>query len=204
MARDANAKSSRIVAPLALAAALTACQAAPRPPLLSPLDQTKLYGYSERALAPDRVTVTYTGPSHRVVSYVPNAPDAETQAARAEATDLATWRAAAIAQAQGFKGFRIVSRDIQIDSRPTSLYGAPDTAGWPTWRYPGGFSYGSPGYATTIPTLDIQARASVTAVLRHEIEPGDEDAAAAIARLRAAHPGADGTAPEPNTAPVRP
>src|SRR5471030_2381859 len=107
MARHAHAKPTRIAGILArilaLCAALAACQGASRPPLLSPLDQARLYGYSERELAPDRISVTFTGPSHRVVSYVPEAPDAETRAARAEATDLAIWRAAAIAQARGFK-----------------------------------------------------------------------------------------------------
>jgi hypothetical protein len=186
-----RAKAVRLGGALALAAALAACQAGPPPPLLSPVEQAKRYGYAERELAPDRVEVTYMGPRRRVASIVPTARDADTQPARTEAVDFALWRAAQIALARGFEGFRVVDRQITIDSQPDAFYPGPEGAAWPYWRYPGGFIYGPPGFAAT-PYLSLQVHAVLTVQLVHDLQPGDEAAGAAIERLRGAHPGAAG------------
>ncbi len=199
-----RAKVVRLGGAVALAAALVACQTGPAPPLLSPLDQTKRYGFAERDVGPDRVAISYVGPRHRAPSYAPTPRDADTQPARIEALDLATWRASQIALARGFKGFRLIDRETQLDSRPDALYPGADWGPWPYWRYPGGFIYGPPGYYAA-PYLEIQARATVTALLLHELRPDDLDAATAIARLRATYPGAEGPAQAaPPTAPGGP
>lgn len=191
MRRHANAV--RIGGVLALAAVLAACQATPRPPLLSPLDEAKRYGYTERELAPDRLEVSYLGPRHHVASYVPMPRDADTQSARSEAFDLASWRVAQLALTRGYAGFRIVDRDTQVDSTPEAFYAGPEWGG-PVWRYPGGLTYGAPGFYAT-PYLRIQVRTTLTVVLLRTLEPGDEDAHAVIERRRAARPHAEAAAP---------
>lgn len=185
------AKAVRLGAALAVAAALAACQTGPAPPLLSPLDQAKRYGFTERELAPDRVEVTYLGPRRRVTSYMPKPRDGDTQPARTEALDLATWRAAQLALARGFKGFRVVDRQTHVDSHLDTFYPGPESAGFPYWREPGALIYAPPS-AYAPPLLTIQALAVVSAQLLNELQPGDQEAAAAIARLRAAYPGAEG------------
>jgi len=180
---------------LALAAvlvgALAACQpSAPQPPMLSPLEQAKRYGYADHTLTPDRIEVTYFGPRRAVASFAPNPSDAETLPARTEALDLATWHAADIALARGFKGIRIVDREVHVDSTPGSFYAAPGMDLAPTWRYPGGFIYGPQGYFPPASTY-VQVRTTVTVALVNDLAPGDLDAAATIDRLRAAHPGAE-------------
>ena len=195
------AQCSRGFAPtaLALAIALVGCQTAPPLPPLSPLEQAKQFGYTDRDIAPDRFEVTYLGPRRRVISAVPTPRDAETQPARTEAMDFATWRAAQIALARGIKGLRIVDRQTHVDSHPEGPYPLGGNS-WPYWRYPGGFIYGPPGFYS-VPAVYFQARATVTVQLLAEPQqPDDLDAAATIARLRAAHPDAEG----PSAPPSRP
>lgn len=175
----------------ALVGALAACQsAAPQPPLLSSLDQAKRYGYADRTLGPDRLEVAYFGPRRVLTSFSPNPSDAETQPARAEAADLATWHAADVALGRGFKGFRIVDRDIHVDSAPGAFSFGSGMDPVPTWRYPGGFIYGPQFYAAPANAY-VQVRATLTVELRNELTPGDYDAAATIERLRAAYPRAE-------------
>jgi hypothetical protein len=178
---------------------LAACTTAPPLPLLSPLDQAKRYGYTERELAPDRLEVSYVGPRHRVPFAASPLPEPVVQPVRAEALDLALWHAAEFALARGVKGVRVIERQSFVDTRPELL---PDVgwSPWPTWRYPTGFMYGPPGYAG-VPDLYIQARATVTVQLVPEPQGDDLDAAATITRLRAAHPDAEGPrAPAQSTA----
>ena len=164
---------------------LTGCTATP--PLLSPLEQAKRYGYSERELAPDRVEVSYQGPRHTLPTGSPTVPEAQVAPVRAEALDLATWRAAALALARGFTGLRVVERQSFVDARPDFLY---DAGPWPTWRYTA-LVYGAPGYAGAL-AVYVQARATITVQLVATPQGDDLDAAETIARLRAAHPGAEG------------
>ncbi len=175
---------------------LAACTATP--PLLSPLEQAKRYGYSDRELAPDRFEVSYQGPRHSVPSQAPTVPEALVAPVRAEALDLATWHAAALALARGFKGLRVVERQSFVDARPDMLY---DWGPGPVWRYPG-LVYGAPGYVGAL-TVHVQARATVTVQLVATPQGDDLDAVATIARLRAAHPDAEGpsrAAAEPRAA----
>jgi hypothetical protein len=176
-----------------LVGALAACQSGPQGPLapmLSPLDQSERYGYLDHTLGSDRFEVIYFGPRHTLASFAPNPSDVETQPARTEALDLATWHAAEIALTHGFKGFRVVDHDVHVDSSPGSFYGGAGMDPIPTWRYPGGFTYGSQGYAPPANTY-VQARATLTVVLTNDLQPGDLDAAATIDRLRAQYPGAE-------------
>src|SRR5690606_23146247 len=98
----------RMIRPLivGLTLLLGACQSAPAPPLMSPIEATRSYGYAERQLAPDRWEVTYVGPI-RNTSRFPGPREADEAAARAQVFDLMLWRAAQIAQHEGYHGFRV-------------------------------------------------------------------------------------------------
>ncbi|MBI3513759.1 MAG: hypothetical protein HY060_06835 [Proteobacteria bacterium] len=181
---------------LALLLALAACQTTPPLPALSPLEQARQFGYTERDLTPERVEISYLGARQRVVSAGPTPRDADTQPARAAALDFATWRAAQLALARGFKGLRIVDRQTHVDSHPETLYPGAGWGAWPYWRTPGGIIYGPPGFYS-VPYVHIQARVTLTVELLAEPRPDDLDAAATIARLSAAHPGASGPASPP-------
>src|SRR5437660_10501808 len=78
---------------LVLAGALSSCQTGPPPPLLSPLQASGEYGYSDLSLGDDRYQVSYSGPSQRTL----RSEDAREQvkaAERTQALDFALWRAA--------------------------------------------------------------------------------------------------------------
>jgi hypothetical protein len=189
---------------LILALALASCQSAPPLPALSPLDQAKHFGYVERDVGPDRVEVTYVGARRKLMSYAPTPRDPEAAAARAEVLDFATWRAAEIARARGFPAFRVVDRQADVDSYPEAAAAGPAWGASPYWRSPG-LVYGPPGFYYAVPYVWIQAHAVLTVQLVREPQADDQDAAAAIARLGAAHPGADGpsapVAPAPSVVP---
>jgi hypothetical protein len=169
---------------------LAACTTSPPLPLLSPLEQAKRYGYSDHELAPDRLEVSFTGPRHRVPSAAPTLPEPMIAPVRAEALDLATWRAAELALARGFKALRVTERQSFVDARPDLIY---DWGLSPVWRYPG-LVYAAPGYAGAL-YVYLQARATVSVQLLAEPTGDALDAAETIARLRAAHPGAEGDRP---------
>jgi hypothetical protein len=83
------------IAGLALAAMLVSCASGPSPPLLSPLAQARDYGYRDAQIGPDTYEVTYLGPNQETLRL---SPDADADAARTRATDMALWRAAQVAQ----------------------------------------------------------------------------------------------------------
>lgn len=173
---------------------VTAC-AGPTPPLLSPLEHSQRHGYSDRDLAPDRLEVSYQGPRHRRPAPGPTmVPEPLVEPVRAEALDLATWRAAQLSLARGYKGLRVVERQSVVDARAEQTYAGADWGPWPTWRYPTGFVYGPPGYVGASYAY-VQARATLTVQLVATPQGDDLDAAETIARLRAAYPGAEATAP---------
>src|SRR5579885_3354576 len=116
MGRRATAvRIATVTLATALVAALTACQTGPPPPLLSPLEQARRFGYTERDVGPDRVEVGYLEPRRRVAGFAPWPRDSDVQPAREQAFDLATWRVAELALARGKAGFRIVDRKVEVD-----------------------------------------------------------------------------------------
>src|ERR1700680_4696640 len=86
---------------IALTAALAGCETTPPPPLMSPLQVAKSYGYADAAVGDNRYQVTYVGPNRRSLRSV-EARQAVGAAERTQAFDFALWRAAQIAIAQGF------------------------------------------------------------------------------------------------------
>jgi len=179
---------------LVLAGALSACQIHPPAPLLSPIQATGEYGYAELALGDNRYQVSYTGPSQRSL----RAPDVRQQVAeaeRAQAFDFALWRAAQIALAQGFVGFRVSNVRTNVDSTADDYYDPFYAPGFYPGRPFGGAlgPYWGP-YGGPSPYLYTQTQVIIDVALLQSLGPGDYDARETIDRLSKAYPGATGPA----------
>ena len=182
------------LAALTGAALLGGCVTAPPPPLLTPLAVAGRFGYAETALGGDRYAVTYVAPSRLTSPYGP-AREIDAQATRTLAFDMAVWRAAQIAQAQGFAGFRISDRRSDVDTYPDPFYEPWDP--WPCWecrRF--GFPYYPDPYRGS-PFVYLQTRVTIIVQMLHDPGPGDYKAEDTIAQLRLTYPGAEGIPPPP-------
>lgn len=175
--------------------ALAACQIVPPPPLMSPIQVAGEYGYSEVPLGPGRYDVTYVGPSRRSPRS-PSAWRATGAAERTQAYDFALWRAAQLALALGYEGFRVsnVRSNVStiVDNYDDFFYGPAFGPGfyagpWP-YRYSG---WWGPPLAPS-PYAYQQTAVSLDAQLLHNPGPGDYNAADTVAQLRRTYPGAEG------------
>jgi hypothetical protein len=181
------------VAGLAL---LVACATGPAPPLLSPIEVAHVYGYSERPLGDNRYEISYLGPRRRSLRS-PEAHSETSAAERTQAFDFALWRAAQIALAQGFAGFRVsnVRTDTStvVDNDYDPLYG-PGPYPFRPWGRPWEPSWGP--YWAPSPYAYEQTRVTFDVTLLQALGEGDYNAADVIAQLRQTYPGAEG-APAP-------
>ena len=176
---------ARSILALILVTGLAACATGPNPPLMSPLSPGVDYGYTEEAIGDGRYKITYATPGLRTALDRDLRED-DTTWARALALDLATWRAAELARAEGFKAFRIDDRRVEIevvsyDDAPRF----PDTyLGQPL----GATRYPPHGLMRPLRSAWLQARAILTITLTPE--PGDDalDAQKTIARMSRKHP----------------
>ena len=183
------ARLRQLVGALVGATLLAGCVTTPPPPLLTPLAVAGSFGYAEAPLGSDRVSVTYIAPPRLSSSYGA-ARETDAQAMRALAFDMAVWRAAQIAQAQGFAGFRITDRRSDVDTYPDPL--SEPFEPWPCWqcrRF--GFPYYADPYRGS-PFIYLATRVTVTVQLLHDPGSGDYRAEDAIAQLRRSYPGAEG------------
>lgn len=186
--------------------ALAACQIVPPPPLMSPIQVAGAYGYSDRPIGPGRFDVTYLGPSRRSLRS-PASWHAAGAAERTQAYDFALWRAAQLALALGYKGFRVsnVRSNVStvVDNYDQPFYGPAFGPGYPG-PWPGPWPWRSdwwgPGWAPS-PYAYLQTAITIEVELLHAPGPGDYDAASTIAQLRRTYPGAEG-APAATTPPA--
>lgn len=190
----------RLVVLLA-ALAVAACQTTPPPPLLSPIEQTRSYGYAERQLGPGQWEVTYVGPVRRT-SRFPGPREADEAAARTQVYDLMLWRAAQIAQREGYAGFRVGQSRSNVDTHVEDYgydpFWGPGWGPW-GWDYPGwGFHrrrFYPPPYHHRSTWVYQQARVSADIQLLNDTAPGDYLAQEVIAQARRTYPAAEGVTP---------
>ena len=156
----------RMLALAGTAVTLAACQSAPPQPLFRPLESDATFGYLDRQLDDTHWEVTYAGPVYRS-SYGETKRDAEADAARAEAYDLALWRSAEIALEQKRPDFAVVSerrdtdRTTQVDRRypayPYYPFGFRQPGFWGYWPYYyDDYTVRSYGEATVTLTIDLE------------------------------------------------
>jgi hypothetical protein len=187
-------------AALVAALLLAACQLESSPPLLSPIDASHDYGYSEKPLGEQRYAITYQGP-RRIAAAGPEA-DRSTSAALQQASDLAIWRAALLAKSAGYEGFRLTERQAEVNTHPGTAYNTATPCGPFQSSYQtdarhslGGFaadyshSFAECNHTGTSPWL--QAHASIEIALLHAPGPSDYVADTVLSQMQQAYPGAD-------------
>jgi len=189
-------------------AALTGCVAvpppAPPPPLMSPYPASGYgYGYAEERLGPDLLRVVYYGPV-RALEYDGVTRRPQLDRAASEAADLALWRAAQLAVADGKPAFAIIERRADTDTlrRPGGYAYDP---WWPHYGYPYGYGpYWGWGYRPWLPAYypaiaDGRARATLIVRLENRVTARNVNAAATLQRLeRAYRPPGPPTGPPPS------
>ena len=178
-----------LVGALLAAAVLAGCETDHKLPLLSPIEQARTYGYSETPRGADAYEVTFLAPSQRSTRFRPEL-DADANAARTRATDMALWRAAGLAEQRGFKGFHVgqVRSNVEIYREPyydDPFYGPPWWGpGFGPWGHR--FGYPWPPYYGAGAYTNIQPRVSIDVELRNALAAGDYNAADVVAELRRA------------------
>jgi hypothetical protein len=187
-----------LVGRLAVAALLTACTSGPAAPLMSPIQASGSYGYSEAPTGANRYAVTYTGPSQRTLRSM-NARRETAAEAHTQAYDFALWRSAQLALAQGMPGFRVGNVRTNVDTLVDDYYDSyrPFTSRYRWGPGPYWGPYGEPNpyaYQQTTITMDVN--------LLPSLAPGDYDARDTIDQLRKTYPGAEGTLPQPQPTPT--
>jgi hypothetical protein len=176
----------------AIVTLLAACTSGPAPPLMSPIAVAGSYGYSEVPIGPDRYAVTYTGPSQRTLRS-PNAREETGAAEHSQAYDFALWRAAQIALAQGFPGFRVGNVRTNVDTLVDDYYDPFYGPGLFTHRHLWGPGPYWGNYGTPNPYAYQQTSVTLYATLLQSLAPEDYDARDTIEQLRKTYPGAEGT-----------
>jgi hypothetical protein len=201
---------SAAFAALASLTLLGACASGPAYPLLTPVDVAQSFGFSDLRLPDGRYEVSYVAPPMQGYGYRFDQSPTERQG-KSLAFDMAIWRAAQIAQAQGFKGFSVSDTKSNSDiQQRAGYYDDPWGPGWgggPYW----GWHHRGYGWNEFYnpPETSVQVEVRLAVTLTNDLKPGDYDAAAAIQQLRRTYPGADGagvvppgTAPGPTVQPI--
>jgi hypothetical protein len=190
----------RCVMLVVLLASLAACSSVPPAPLMSPIAVARDHGYAETPVGDNRFAVTYIAPTQRTYRDLASR-GAVTTAERSQAFDLAVWRAAQIALAQGYRGFRVTSTRSNTNAFSDNNY---DPFFGP-WYGPGGFPrrgfWGGPYGPYWGPPPDpysyVQTEVTIDVTMLHDPAPGDYDAQSAIEQMRRTYPGAEGPPPAP-------
>lgn len=199
-------RAIRVLSVTILLGLLGACSETPKAPLMSPVSQVTDFGYSNRDLAGNRIEVTYLGPARRVSTWRDSRREAVDEA-KAQAEELATWRAAQVALDKGKPAFQIVDKhtDVEVDVRD---YYDPYPSAWYPYPYPYGWARGPfyplyPRYYGNYRDAYAQAQSKLTVQLLDKMQPGAIDARETADRLSRkygpppAKPGAQPDAHEP-------
>jgi hypothetical protein len=188
--------SKRSLLPLLalLAIALAGC-ATRQPPVAAMVAQsiTGDYGYSDKALAPDRYQVTFVSPQLRATRDPDQNHGLDTE--RQRVYDLALWRAAQLAVEKGYPAFKVEqeSRDVNVAVNTYYPPPAPLFGPFGSWYWP--YGYGNwPGYYGYDPYYyGYRSRAAgritvnlIVAMLQQPTD-GSLDAVATVERLRKAY-----------------
>jgi hypothetical protein len=172
------------------------CTIAPPAPLLSPVEVVKSYGYSETALGDNRYQVNYVAPAQRTGRSV-DMRAATAAAERKLAYDLAVWRAAQLALAHGYAGFKLGNTNANINTYEEEPAYLP-----PPWWGPGRFHRSSFGdtwgpYWEPSPFVLLQLDLTIDVLMEPSPGAGDYHARGAIEQLRRTYPDAEGAPASP-------
>ena len=169
---------------------------APRPPypLYSPQEIAGSYGYGEQRLSGDHYKVSYLAPSRTIYSYDDHGRKQAAASQLALAYDMALWRAAELALANGYPALAVSHRvnDVRVDVH----YDYYDDAYGHFPYYHRRFHHHHFGYLSRRRHgyhdryADLTARVSIAVAFRKAPDGDGMDAKAVLRRLRAKYPGA--------------
>lgn len=192
--------SSRHAALAALAIlgiSLAGCASGPSYPLLTPVEVARGFGFSDTRLPDGRYEISYVAPSMQGFGYRFDQSPTEKQG-KSLAFDMAIWRAAQIAQTQGFQGFSVSDSKSNSDIQQRSAYyDDPWGPGWGPGSYWGRHRPPFAWNDYNPPETSVQVEVKLAVALSNSLKPGDYNAADAIQQLRLTYPGADGGAVAP-------
>jgi hypothetical protein len=176
---------------LAVAILAGGCTITPPAPLLSPIEVAKSYGYSEVALGDNIFQVTYVAPAQRT-GRSGEMRAATVAAERKLAYDLAVWRAAQLALAHGYAGFRVGNTNANINAYEEEPAYFP-----PPWWGPGDFRRPFAGptwgpYWEPSPFVLLQLDLTIDVYMQPSPGAGDYLARETIEQMRRTYPNAEG------------
>ena len=188
-----SSRHAALAAIVGLGVLLGSCATGPSYPLLTPVDVARSFGYSDIHLPDGRYEVSYVAPAQQGFGYRLDQGPTE-RLGKSLAYDMAIWRAAQIAQSQGYRGFSVADTKSNSDiQQRAGYYDDPWGPAWGPgpywgWRRP---PYGWNSYYNP-PETSVQVEVKLAVALSNNLKPGDYDAADAIQQLRQTYPGADG------------
>lgn len=169
---------------------------APRPsyPLYSPQEIAGSYGFEEQRLNRDHYKVSYLAPARTIYSYDDHGRKQAAASQLALAYDMALWRAAELALANGYPALAVSHRDndVRVDVR----YDYYDDPYHHFPYYHRRFHHHHFGYlsrrrhGTHDRYASLTARVSIAVAFRKAPDGDGMDAKAVLERLRAKYPGA--------------
>ena len=178
---------------LAAAIAVAACAPAAPVALYSSLEVGGTFGYSEQQLSDTSYRVTYSAPVRTTYAYGGAQRKRETELRLTLAYDLALWRAAELALANGYKAFEVSKQDadVQVDIRDDYDFG-PVFYNRNLYRL-GYFPYRYSAYFDRYARLAAQV--SIAVEFRDALSEDAFDAESTLKKLRAKYPSAAAQAP---------
>jgi hypothetical protein len=166
-------------------------------PLYSPQEMAGSYGYGEQRLSRDHYKVTYLAPARTIYSYDDHGRKQATASRLALAYDMALWRAAELALANGYPALAVSHRDNDVRVNIGYDYYDDAYGHFPYYhrrshRHFGYLPLHRFGYHDRY--ANLTARVSITVAFGKASDGDGMDAKAVVERLRAKYPGAAGIA----------
>ncbi len=179
---------------------LAGCVVGPAYPLMTPIQVGQSFGYSETATADGKWEIAYVTPTASAPGFHFDTSPADAQA-KTLATDMILWRAAEVAQSQGFRGFGVIDKHWTTDA--TNVSGYSEGPYWHAWGWHHHW-WGEDPWFDEPPHQYVQVQGKFVIHLTNTLQTGDMDAAQTIDQMRRAYPGAELSPPPPPAAPAKP
>jgi len=176
---------------------LGGCVTSPNYPLMTPIEVAHDFGYSEHPGDAGKYEVSYVAPPMREIGYRFSVEPSIEQA-KTMAFDLATLRAAQLAQQSGWQGFDVVDKHTSSDDEFIGPWWGGGPWGGGPWGGPWGGWWGGGwgwhrhhewlGYDEP-PEQRVQAEAKLTIAFTNDVRPGQYRAADVVQQVTGRYPG---------------
>jgi hypothetical protein len=195
---------------IGLTLVLAGCQTAPVYPLMTPLQVAQNFGYDEHSLGGNKFEILYVTPQQNAIGFRYDTSPTE-RVEKDLGLDLATLRAALLAQQSGWKGFEITDKNFSTDNQFWDAwydggwggYGGFGGwggrrwggGGWGGWRGGGWGGWGDGFYYPPERRVQVEVKISVT--FTNDVKPGQFLAQDVIQQVTGRYPNVFGPTPPP-------